>query len=86
MNEADALALVTRVPRTTAEIYRDLHGLEPGARMSVSHRNARRRLGQLLEKLHREGKINRGIIEGEGHRPWVCFWTLDAGDSPAHPA
>lgn len=78
-----ALTVVTRIPRTTTEMYREWAGLAEDDNMTASRRHARRRLGHALERLAREGVIQRGIIEGDGHRPWVCFWREDlgAGDS-----
>lgn len=79
MTHQQALELVTRIPRSANEIYREeIAGLAADVRLTVSHRNRRRELGRLLGQLAREGLIARGVIEGEGHRPWVCFWTLDS--------
>lgn len=77
IDEDTARRLVSRVPRTTAEIYREYMGLPPDYKVTISHRRARQRLGKTLEWLARKGEIIREA-QVDGDRQLVCFRTLDS--------
>lgn len=74
IDEQTALSLVTPVPRTTAEIYREYMGLPADYKVTISHRRARQRLGRTLEWLARKGEIIREA-QVDGDRQLICFRT-----------
>lgn len=87
MERQTALGLVSRVPRTATELYREWADLPADFRLPISHRRRRAELGRTLESLAREGVIHRAVEEGEGHRPWVVFWRpMEAVDTAADAA
>lgn len=74
IDDSTARGLVTRVPRTTAEIYREYMGLPDDYKVTTSHRRTRQRLGKTLEWLARKGEIIREV-QVDGNRQLITFRT-----------